>query len=155
MADGLPTLPAEQRHRLQVHADYLGRLGRRSLAAALRQALAEASPAPTFRSDLRTAARALRGTSWPGSLAEDMEQRAARLDRYADAVEEGPAALVEPELQLLRKAIYDPGRFVARENHTDGLPNELHVWQAKAALVALGLAPAADPAGEGEARSDG
>ena len=44
-------------------------------------------------------------------------------------------------LSILRKATFDPGQLAARERHTDGDPDELYVWQAKAVLAAL-----ADPA---------
>lgn len=57
-------------------------------------------------------------------------------ERVAPAV--APPAPTEDEtLKLLRKAIYDPARFAERELHTDGEPDELHVWQAKACLTAM------------------
>lgn len=36
-----------------------------------------------LRADIRTAARAVRGSSWPGDMAYYMEQLADRLDHYA------------------------------------------------------------------------
>ena len=38
---------------------------------------------PDLRSDIRTGARALRSSSWPGEMAEHMEQVANRLARFA------------------------------------------------------------------------
>lgn len=43
----------------------------------------------------------------------------------------------EATLKLIRRATFDPGAFVKHELHTDGLPDELHVWQSKAILAAL------------------
>jgi len=37
------------------------------------------------RSDILTAARFLRGSSWPGDMAEQMERLADRLHRYAES----------------------------------------------------------------------
>ena len=52
----------------------------------------------------------------------------------------GPAVRLnetDRALRLLRRATSDPHAFTNRENFTDGDPDELHVWQAKSALVAL------------------
>lgn len=36
--------------------------------------------------DIRIAARFLRASSWPGEMAEEMEQRSRRLDAFADVL---------------------------------------------------------------------
>lgn len=46
--------------------------------------------------DVRIAARFLRASSWPGEMAEEMEQRSRRLDAFAEALEISPPGDTPP-----------------------------------------------------------
>jgi hypothetical protein len=62
----------------------------KELDAALGEVLALHAPTAEVRSDIRTAANAVRYSSWPDFMAEPMEQVANRLDRFAESID--PAA---------------------------------------------------------------
>lgn len=61
-----------------------------------------------MRYDLEMAARALRGSSWPGEMAQRMEEAAARIDGYADRVEELEAERDEIPHTVLATASWNP-----------------------------------------------
>lgn len=55
-------------------------------------------PAPAeIMSDIQTAARFLRASSWPGEMAEEMERRSHRLDAFADSMNAPRGVTPDPQ----------------------------------------------------------